>query len=804
MNIYALEVHCVVASEGGGIRRADIVALDKTNSKGFILDPTVRFEMSQTQPSDVNKEKQQIYEPTIPYFREKYQMEGTWEVHGLMIGARGTIPRSTILLSSTKEIGKGFGYNFLTPWLGFGLLTSTGEHWHIHRKLLTPAFHFRILEQFVEVFNNNANILLENLSKHVNGPDFEIRPYIQLCALDNISETSMGVILNAQRGENTEYVKAVGSMGNIFVQRLPKPWIYPDFIFSLTSRGKEQKRCLSILHGLSTSVVKARKEQMEKSKFQTSEDSAEDQCEHWSRMEKLCLANGDIFRLWAGTKLAVFIWSPKYIEAKSAQRVGSERLRLPPLQTIGKLIILGVQFKVCHGSLHAVMWLVDEPREFNLPTLPQKRITFVREKLPSKYGVHSEEYLSIRTILLSSTKEIGKGFGYNFLTPWLGFGLLTSTGEHWHIHKLLTPAFHFRILEQFVEVFNNNANILLENLSKHVNGLDFEIRPYIQLCALDNISETSMGVTLNAQRGENTEYVKAVDSMGNIFIQRLPKPWIYPDFIFSLTSRGKEQKRCLSILHGLSTSVVKARKEQMQNSKFQTSEDSAEDQCGIKRRLALLDLMLEASDDGIKLTDEEIREEVDTFMFEGHDTTTAALSFALWNLSKHPDIQVNDIRPRKKSTLSRLRTSHNSGIKRRLALLDLMLEASDDGIKLTDEEIREEVDTFMFEGHDTTTAALSFALWNLSKHPDIQEKVVAELKEIFGDSERNPTSYDLQNMKYLEMVIKETLRLYPSINHLMISMVTSDATENFHGQPLAYGCKQFISWASRVRACLPK
>ncbi|KAJ4440908.1 hypothetical protein ANN_10756 [Periplaneta americana] len=69
------EVHCV-ASEGGGIRRVNIVALDKTNNRAFILDPTVRFEMSQTQPSEVNKEKQQIYEPTIPYFREKYQMEG--------------------------------------------------------------------------------------------------------------------------------------------------------------------------------------------------------------------------------------------------------------------------------------------------------------------------------------------------------------------------------------------------------------------------------------------------------------------------------------------------------------------------------------------------------------------------------------------------------------------------------------------------------------------------------------------------------------------------------------------------------
>ncbi|KAJ4436389.1 hypothetical protein ANN_19021 [Periplaneta americana] len=60
-------------------------------------------------------------------------------------------------------------------------------------------------------------------------------------------------------------------------------------------------------------------------------------------------------------------------------------------------VLLCVQFKVCHCSLYVVMWLVDEPREFNLPTLPQRRITYVPEKLPSKYGVHSEEYLPIRT-----------------------------------------------------------------------------------------------------------------------------------------------------------------------------------------------------------------------------------------------------------------------------------------------------------------------------------------------------------------------------------------------------------------------
>ena len=88
---------------------------------------------------------------------------------------------------------------------------------------------------------------------------------------------------------------------------------------------------------------------------------------------------------------------------------------------------------------------------------------------------------------------------------------------------------------------------------------------------------------------------------------------------------------------------------------------------------------------------------------------------------------------------------------------------------MTDQDVREEVDTFMFEGHDTTACALSWTLLLLANHPRVQERIFKEQKEVFSDLEgeefanADVKQEQLAKMKYLDAVVKEALRLYPSV-----------------------------------------
>lgn len=95
-------------------------------------------------------------------------------------------------------------------------------------------------------------------------------------------------------------------------------------------------------------------------------------------------------------------------------------------------------------------------------------------------------------------------------------------------------------------------------------------------------------------------------------------------------------------------------------------------------------------------------------------------------------------------------------------LLSMLLMAQDeegDGTGMTDLQVRDEVMTLFLAGHETTANALSWTWYLLSQHPDVEAKVWQEIDRVLGD--RLPTAEDFPQLKYLEMVLAESMRLYP-------------------------------------------
>ncbi|EFN68649.1 Cytochrome P450 4C1 [Camponotus floridanus] len=78
-------------------------------------------------------------------------------------------------------------------------------------------------------------------------------------------------------------------------------------------------------------------------------------------------------------------------------------------------------------------------------------------------------------------------------------------------------------------------------------------------------------------------------------------------------------------------------------------------------------------------------------------------------------------------------------------MLDLLIAASRKNL-LTDLDIREEVDTFMFEGHDTTAIAICFALSLLAEHKDIQDRVRTEVDAVMRENGEKLTMKSLHDL----------------------------------------------------------
>jgi cytochrome P450 len=159
---------------------------------------------------------------------------------------------------------------------------------------------------------------------------------------------------------------------------------------------------------------------------------------------------------------------------------------------------------------------------------------------------------------------------------------------------------------------------------------------------------------------------------------------------------------------------------------------------------------------------------------------------------------------------------------RQTDLLSLLFSAQDSetGCGMSDTQLRDEAMTLFLAGHETTANGLSWTLFLLATHPEERQKLQAELRSVIGRD--RPQVAHLEQLKFLDQVIREALRLYPPAyvigrraleDHrlagiripkgavLLVSPWTVQRSERYYKQPLEFRPER---WTAQFRSSLPR
>eukprot|EP01094_Clydonella_sp_ATCC50884_P021422 TRINITY_DN4714_c0_g1_i2.p1 TRINITY_DN4714_c0_g1~~TRINITY_DN4714_c0_g1_i2.p1 ORF type:complete len:513 (-),score=154.10 TRINITY_DN4714_c0_g1_i2:292-1830(-) len=308
-----------------------------------------------------------------------------------------------------------------------------------------------------------------------------------------------------------------------------------------------------------------------------------------------------------------------------------------------------------------------------------------------------------------------KSIMYNLLLPWLGEGLLISQGPRWKKHRrLLTPAFHYNILRGYVPVFVRHCEVMLDKWSRVGPEEEIDAQHYIHSLTLDIIGECAFGYSINSQN-ETSEYARAIFRCTELFVQRVFNVLHRYDWMYHLSAPGKEWLRCVDIVRALPDQVIHDRIEQRNKAQSEGAHQDSEE--------------------------EEEEEE--------------------------------------------------AGGKTYRDFLDILLDATtEDGGALSLTDVRDEVNTFMFEGHDTTGSGLTWALYVIAKHPEVQQRIVDELNQVLGERTAPEDMNEVSRLTYLSAVLKETLRMYPPVPFISR---TCEETSEIMGVKIPKGTQVSVS-----------
>uniref|UniRef100_A0A8C6NCP1 Uncharacterized protein n=1 Tax=Melopsittacus undulatus TaxID=13146 RepID=A0A8C6NCP1_MELUD len=224
---------------------------------------------------------------------------------------------------------------------------------------------------------------------------------------------------------------------------------------------------------------------------------------------------------------------------------------------------------------------------------------------------------------------------FAFFSP--GEGLLILEGAKWFQHrKLLTPAFHYDVLKTHVTLMSDSVKVMLDKWEKkNTKRKSVELFQDISLMTLDTILKCAFSYNANCQteRSVNSDYyIRAVYDLSYLLSNRIQN-FSYKDVFYNLTRKGRQFQDACKRAHTHTDKVIKERK-------MLFSSEKDYDKIQKKKHMDFLDILLCNKDaNGVGLSDEDLRAEVDTFMFEGHDTTASGISWLLYCMSLYPEYQ---------------------------------------------------------------------------------------------------------------------------------------------------------------------
>ena len=226
-------------------------------------------------------------------------------------------------------------------------------------------------------------------------------------------------------------------------------------------------------------------------------------------------------------------------------------------------------------------------------------------------------------VLVANQSNYVKAPTYRPLRELLGNGLLTNEGDHWaRQRKQLQPMFARRHVVSFAPAMVAATNRMLDGWATRPDGATLDVAEELSALTLDVVGRALFSADLTGEAGE---LAPALTTVLNAYIAVVRNPlfWLLPNYEKWRTPNRRRAAVAEAHLRAVVQRMITARQ----------AEPPAE------RPTDLLDMLLAARDEssGAAMSEQQVRDELMTFLLAGHETTANALAWTCYLLSTHPD-----------------------------------------------------------------------------------------------------------------------------------------------------------------------